>query len=217
MGLAEIWAAIQSVTQDPRDRRTLLYATAAESGAQPIPQGGGGPGMGYYQISSGQGVTEAQANDPVQATQLFYDHWSVHACAALQGQLWQTNPDEAANNAAQCAERPAGPYSPAQRATERSLWQKVTGNAPPTLPPLVPGGPPLFTPGLGLGNPIDFIGGKLTGALGQALKPIFELLANHTFWIRALLVVGGFAGILIGVKGLAGIDNSTAIAAAAAA
>jgi hypothetical protein len=225
MGLAEIWAAIQSVTADPHDRQTLLYATAAESGARPIAQIGGGPGMGYYQIEAGQGVTRAQANDPVQATKIFFNRWPVHACATEQGQLWQTDADQAATNAAGCAERnaaylagqPDGGYGPAQRQAQQSLWQQVTGGAAMSTTLLdapiaanqgkrctfgwaLPDGSCILPGGSGEGpvNPVD--------TAVSALSNLPAILASHTFWIRALLVVGGLAGVLMGVKGLTGID-----------
>jgi hypothetical protein len=218
MGLAEIWAAIQSVTADPHDRQTLLYATAAESGARPIAQIGGGPGMGYYQIEAGQGVTRAQANDPVQATKIFFNRWPVHACATEQGQLWQTDADQAATNAAGCAERnaaylagqPDGGYGPAQRQAQQSLWQQVMGTAssPNTggtllSLPQIPGFPAIPDPG---GVVSGVAGDAVNKALGPVIALVTGLLGNHTFWIRALLVVGGLAGVLMGVKGLTGID-----------
>lgn len=205
MALAEIWAAIQRVTSDAHDRMTLLYATAAESGARPIAQIGGGPGMGYYQIEAGQGVTRAQANDPLQATQIFYNRWPVHACATEQGQLWQTDPDAAANNAARCAEsnRGGGSYGPSQRATQRSLWQQVTGGSNQVSLPILPGFPAVPDPG-------GVVSGAVGDVAGAALAPLLDLLkavfGNHAFWIRALLVVGGLAAVLMGVKGLTGIE-----------
>jgi hypothetical protein len=231
MALADVFAAIRAVTGDPREQRTLVYACAAESGCQPIAQRGGGPGMGYYQIESGQGVTASQAYDPYQATRVFYDRWPVQECVARQGQLWQSDPDTAANNAANCAEGAGSVYGASQRQSEQTIWEQAQAAG---LGTTASGGTQFGLPTPGdvagkIGDAAGGVAGRITGAIGDAAgagvaaafggiwSVVSQIFSNHTFWIRVALTVGGFYAILFGVKGLAGIDAGGAAALAAAA
>jgi hypothetical protein len=214
--MTTIQDAIFNITSNPYERATLLYSCGAESGCMPIHQING-PATGYYQIEPNQGVTQSCANDPTCATAAFYSRWNVAGCTSQQGQLWQTDPTQAAYLAARCAEgggSSAGnnigaPYSQAQQQTGAKFAMLSLGGIAGQVGGAI---------GNCITNPLNCLGGGVVGDAGQiagnavggqirstAIDTIKSLLTSD-FIIRMLLIVGGLAIGVVSVSHLMGIE-----------
>lgn len=210
--MASIWDAIAAVTNDPHERAILAYDCAAESGCQPVAQTGGGPGMGFYQIEPGQGVSQACAYDPVCSTQAFYAHWGVAQAAKRVD--WSNIPN-ALLQAAGLTEKPGVPYNAAQQQAGLQAAQPYLGDGTGVHPIVDPNQGGWWNAGQGWTN----AQAGASDALGQVnpFAPLIALLMSPDLWIRVTLVAGGLVLVLVGV-GKIGADTVSAhpeIAAAA--
>jgi hypothetical protein len=178
----------------------------------PIQQIGSGPGQGYYQIEAGQGVSAQCANDATCATAAFYTRWNVKGCTSQQGQLWQTNPTQAAANAAHCAERNGTAYSPAQQAAGAQLAGLAltkSGNTSGIIGAIQNAISGIDNqlckiPGIGNGNCGNLDNPSLTPA-GQVVKGGIQALLSPDALSRIVLIVGGVIVAGVSVSKLVGI------------
>jgi hypothetical protein len=154
MALTDVSGAVASVTNDPYVQQTMLMGCMLESSCQSIPQIGGGPGRGPWQLETGPGgshygqYTDAQAMNPYAAAGIMLPSYQ-RAVSHFSQQQWQTDPKGTAAQAAFIAECTNG-YGPASAcpvpmysaARVDSAWNALGGSAVanPTSNPSLNGG-----------------------------------------------------------------------------
>lgn len=205
--LQDVINAVKRVTSNPHEQATLLYACGAESNCDPnAVQIGGGPGRGAWQIET-TWLPANEAFNPYTAAQALYSKWNVPGCTDAQGGLWQSDPATAARNAAQCTERAAQPYNSAAQ----TRGQTMAFNNP--LMPIcdVPGLGNICKLPIGPTGPINSIGsaiGAVTGdnsplgGIGNFFGMVMSIFSDPDWFLRVLLIVGGFALVMMGVGNL---------------
>lgn len=112
-------AAIMQTTTNLRTRESMMVGSHLEGGwYPPFPVGDQGTSFGPYQMHEGgaltsSGLSPAQAEDPVRATKAMIGAYEG-AVNQISEQLWSSNPEKAAEEAAFLAEQPAQDYYASQ-------------------------------------------------------------------------------------------------------
>lgn len=225
--------AVNSITQDARERLALLMGALLEGGsigAGPFPTGDNGTSYGPFQFhfvgSTKLGLTPQQAQDPALATRAIYPSYKA-AVARVPDALWNSDPATAAATAAYYAESPAYMY-PANRVQSAfaSLSGAVTslGNTTTTQTSNDGGIVPVFDPTFGVaGSIVDGLQ-KAGDAIAAPFKGVADFIAKiidpHLWW-RVFFVIGGIAiagigfSIMSGNKGIAAAGTFAGTAAKA--
>ena len=137
-------AAIFAATPNSAVRQAMLLGSDLESSWNDNAVGDQGTSFGPFQIHlpAHPGVTAAEAEDPNFAAR--YMEPAYRAGAAAQGDLWGTDPERAAEQAAFMAERPAQTYYASDGvAVVNQKWSQVQAvmKGQPITPPPNPPGP----------------------------------------------------------------------------
>lgn len=112
---AAVPAAVLSATKNTEVREAMLLGSSLEGGWNPpYGVGDGGTSFGPYQMHEGgaltaSGLSPAQAENAVTATKAMMAAY-VNGVNSISASLWKTNPEQAAEQAAVIAERPAQDY-----------------------------------------------------------------------------------------------------------
>jgi hypothetical protein len=191
-------SAVLAATNNLRTRQSMLLGSALEGGWGPtFNVGDQGTSFGPYQMHQGGlltslGLTPQQAENPSMATRAMLPVYE-HAVNQISDQLWQTNPQQAAEQAARIAENPAQDYY-SQGAPVTQDWanvtavlqnQKSSGGMPVNATTTAAGGAG--------GNPlISGIFSQLMQLIG--LGPVFGLLPASSG-----VTQGGILGALFGI------------------
>jgi hypothetical protein len=107
-------AAILSSGQNVDTQLAMLVGSKMESGWSTDEVGDGGTSFGPFQMHQGGALTSAgyspaDAENPTLAVKAMEGSYA-NAAASIPASLWQSNPAQAAEQAAVAAERPAKPY-----------------------------------------------------------------------------------------------------------
>jgi hypothetical protein len=116
--------AIFSETKNLRTREAMLLGSGLEGGwASPYPVGDQGTSFGPYQMHDGRGgLSQKQAENARTATKSMLPSYES-AVNQISDQLWNTDPERAAEQAAVIAEAPAQSYYAAQgTAKVNTVW-----------------------------------------------------------------------------------------------
>lgn len=134
--MTTVLAAVTQVTDDARERLSLLMGALLEGGdlgAGPFPTGDSGTSFGPWQFhftdlgGTHFGLTPQQAQDPAQAARAILPNYraGVQRVTRESGDsIWQTSPGLAAARAAYYAESPAYMYPIAR---VQQAWTALTG------------------------------------------------------------------------------------------
>jgi len=128
---AAVPAAVLSATKNQEVREAMLLGSSLEGGWNP-PYGVGdqGTSFGPYQMHVGGaltalGLSPTQAENAVTATKAMLPSYT-QAVNSISASLWKTNPEQAAEQAAVIAERPAQDYfSSDGTASVNAHWSNV--------------------------------------------------------------------------------------------
>jgi hypothetical protein len=199
-------AAVTSATSNVETQEAMLLGSSLEGGwSTPFPVGDAGTSFGPYQMHIGgaltsSGLSPAQAENATLATNAMLPAYQA-AVNSIPQSLWSSNPEQAAEQAAYKAERPAQDYYTTDgSATINSKWSQVVsalGN-PATLTSAntsSSGGSSTLSgieeviQGIFTGNPAEIAGG-LTGTALSGVKADAERIG--------LVVLGGLL-ILVGI------------------
>jgi len=182
--------AVLAATQDNRIAASMLLGSKLEGGwTSPYPVGDSGTSFGPYQMHQGGlltslGLTPAQAENAATATKAMLPSYTAAANKIPQS-LWNSNPEQAAEQAAVIAESPATDYYTSQGTSKvDAAWTSTTG---------VLGQSATLTsfPGSGvLSGIINFFSGNTLANLGTDIKSDAE---------RVGLVIFGTLLILVGI------------------
>lgn len=120
--------AIMQTTTNLRTRESMMVGSHMEGGwYPPFPVGDQGTSFGPYQMHVGgaltaSGLSPAQAENPTKATKAMLGAYKA-AVNQITEQLWTSNPEKAAEEAAFLAEKPAVDYYSSQGASAvDSAW-----------------------------------------------------------------------------------------------
>lgn len=191
----------------------MLTGAGLESNMNPSAIQQGGLGRGLFQIDLGahKDVTQAQALDPQFSVNYMYQHYvdAVNQVNLQYGHnIWNTNPQLAAEKSAYFAERPAKDYYASQGSVR-------VGQAFQQAQRDVQLGPDIHVPGLGeqitntIGQTTGTIanaGGAVAGAISNPLDLLNRIgkdISDPSFWIRVGFILLGFIMIVISVKAMA--------------
>lgn len=197
---------ILSATSDGRVRLAMLMGSHMEGGWGPtFSPGDFGTSFGPFQIHlpAHPGVTSAEADNPSWATRYMLSSYE-NAVSQIPGSLWSSNPEQAGEEAAYLAERPAETYyqsqGPGAVNAAFSAAKQALGN-----PGAFSGGGSATTTSASTSafslNPIDWV---------QEIIDMIPPLFNASDWIDlverfGLIVLGGLL-FLIGLFILAEKD-----------
>ena len=125
--------AILSGTSNMEVREAMLLGSGLESGWSPTAVGDGGTSFGPFQMHIGgaltaAGGTPAQAENPTWAVQHMLAAYEAGVNSVSQS-LWSSNPEQAAEEAAVAAERPAQTYYQSQGVARVNQWWASTQSA----------------------------------------------------------------------------------------
>jgi len=229
--------AILSMVSDPHVREAELIGTYLESGANATAVGDNGNSWGPFQINgpSHPGITAAQAEDPSWAVQYMTPEYEA-AVAQVPASLWSSNPEQAAERAADLAERPQNDYYVARgAATVDQAWANAVaalngqdvgplsgyaplgGSATGTATgqdASLPGWIRSLFPGGGLDTP-----GKILQGSGIDPGSIVSsaVTSIEKYGLMALFVAAGVGLVVVGLARATGAHPSPDLAAAAVA
>lgn len=234
-GATTVAQAIKNATSDARTQLALALGAQLEGGtlgAGPFPTGDNGQSPGPFQIRlydnngaavHGNQITRAQALDPTSAVQFMLSSYQA-AVNSIPAALWQSNPEQAAEQAAYKAERPAKDYvaSRGQSGVD-SAYQTATAALSGTTAGT---GANIQTAGLNA-NPLDGFGlGSAAGGLAAdgaqtVVQPLIDLAQNAGHVIahmlqEGLLILIGIVAIFLGLVMLAHAASSSGAAPPAA-
>lgn len=197
--------AILARAGDRNTAMAMLMGSELESGWNASAVGDQGTSFGPFQIHlpAHPGVTVAQAEDPTWAVNYMYGEYAAGA-ARVPGDLWSSNPAQAAATAAYYAERPAAMY-PAGRVS--AAWPQVQAAVNGSkLGGVVIGGPDstTTTDPTGLLSAVTAISTGIAdfGKSFQELPKVFDLLLkleDPATWVRAAAAGFGLIFLFIGV------------------
>ena len=178
--------AVLGVSPDWRVRLAMLMGSRMEGGWDPSTwltnPGDNGHSFGPFQINLPfhPDIDQAGAVDPATAAAYMVGAYT-DAVAAIPGSLWSTNPEQAGEEAAVGAERPAVPYYASQGSGAvdaaynaaqavlggRAAGGQLVGDFPGTHQ---------HVPGTGGGHGWNPFGGVISGAEAVVVKAIFVVL-----------------------------------------
>jgi hypothetical protein len=131
--VSTVLASILSATSNARVRAAMALGALLEGGSLgtgPFGVGDQGTSFGPFQIHlpAHPGVSAAQAQDPGSAVAFMLPAYTA-AAAQVPASLWTSNPQQAAEQTAYLAERPAVDYNSSPgTATVTSKWASVTSS-----------------------------------------------------------------------------------------
>lgn len=130
--MTTVLQAILAATKDVRVRAGMALGALLEGGslgAGPFPTGDQGTSPGPFQIHlpAHPGVSVAQAQNPLSAVAFMLPEY-VGAVARVPASLWTSNPQQAAEQTAMLAERPAQDYYTSRPGAVQSAWKTVTSS-----------------------------------------------------------------------------------------
>lgn len=200
--------AILAATQDSHVRQAMALGADLESSLNPGDVGDQGTSFGPFQIHlpAHPGVTKEQAEDPTFATKFMLPAYTTAAQA--QGNLWNSNPELAAERTAFAAERPKVDYiqSDGQKTVDQK-WrdsQVLLGLGDMNQTANAAGQAVMDTsnPISALLGPITDIGGALV-KIGKLVDIITTFITTKLFlpqtWARVLAFGAGVTLILVGL------------------
>lgn len=123
----DVLQAVDSVTQNARVRASMLLGSWLESGQNPGAVGDNGTSFGPWQIHTPvhPDISSAQAENPAAAA-AYMEPAYANAVAGIPDALWQSNPQQAAEEAAYAAEAPSVDYyTSAGSSAVGQAWQKT--------------------------------------------------------------------------------------------
>lgn len=210
--------------QDPYTQRlalAMLTGANLESNMNPTAVQPGGQGRGLFQIDLGAhpNVTQAQAFNPQWAVSFMKPAYEAAMSKVNQiygANIWNTNPQLAAEQTAYYAEKPASDYYASQgNARVANAYAMASREAQI--------GPPVNVPstwqqvGTAAGTAVGDVGGAMYNggkAVGKVvtnpmsvvnfLGKIAADVSDPSFWLRVGFVVLGFIFVVISVKGMTG-------------
>lgn len=207
-GVVTVAQAIKNATSDAHVQLAMALGALLEGGSlgsSGFPTGDNGQSPGPFQIRlydnsgapvHGNQITRAGAMDPQTAVNFMLSSYQS-AAAQVSADLWNSNPEQAAEQTAFLAERPAQDYFSSQGQT--AVDQKF-GQAKSALAGTTAGGvggtaedANFLTNFLSPLNPVDDIGKGITAAVDAIKDPLVKFIEN------GFLIV---AGVIIAVVGL---------------
>jgi hypothetical protein len=202
--VSTVLASILAATSSGRVRASMALGALLEGGSLgtgPFGVGDQGTSFGPFQIHlpAHPGVSAAQAQDPASAVAFMLPAYTA-AAAQVPSSLWTSNPQQAAEQTAYLAERPAVDYNSSPgTGTVTSKWASVTsslatGNlsAGPAAPPAPAGSGPTAAPA-GLLPSLPSI--PSASVIGAAITKALTIAA---------VVAAGAGMVILGVNKAAG-------------
>lgn len=191
-------SAILGVTSNQQVQEAMLLGSHLESNWDPTAVGDNGSSFGPFQMHIGGALTAAggtpqQAEDPVWAAQHMLAAYEAGVNSVPQS-LWQSNPEQAAEQAAVYAEKPAQSYFASQgNAAVDSAWQAtLSAMSNPNGTGPYQGVPALNIPGVPNSS-------SIAGSLIQGLLTAFGLGSAKDLAERAGLILFGGLLIIMGI------------------
>jgi len=214
--------AILNVTSNTEVREAMLLGSGLESGWRSNAVGDNNTSFGPFQMHIGgaltaAGGTPAEAENPTWAAQHMLGAYES-AVQSIPQSLWQSDPEQAAEQAAVRAERPQVSYYQSQGTARVNQWwastkQALSGNVGGTGTTGIPiPGPGIPIPGLGTSsNPLS-IPQDIINFFDTANSFLTKLLwlENPANWIRIVAFLFGVVLLMMAIRGfiLAGQGES---------